>query len=110
MEDTVKDCSHIYIDEGQFFKNLKDHCVRWAKEGKEVHIACLDGYGNTHHDPWPEIVKVEPFAIEVIKLPAVCFKCGEPAALTTTLVPSDVPTEKIGGGDIYEACCLDCCD
>jgi thymidine kinase len=111
VKELAQYCSHIYIDEGQFFKNLKEHCVAWARAGKIVTIACLDAYGNhPGHDVWPEIARLEPWAIENVKYPAVCFKCGDPAPLTLTLDGSNTPTTKIGGSEVYEACCITCCD
>jgi thymidine kinase len=107
----AKPCCHIYIDEGQFFKDLKDYCVTWARQGKDVTVACLDAHGNPpHFDPWPEIVKLVPFATKREKYSAICFNCGEPAPITIALDKSNEPTTKIGGSELFRASCIMCCD
>eukprot|EP01119_Soliformovum_irregulare_P002361 TRINITY_DN12625_c0_g1_i1.p1 TRINITY_DN12625_c0_g1~~TRINITY_DN12625_c0_g1_i1.p1 ORF type:complete len:461 (+),score=82.65 TRINITY_DN12625_c0_g1_i1:70-1452(+) len=106
VADLAKKSSHIYIDEGQFFPDLKDYCVQWAREGREVHVACLDGYAN--QTTWSSVTQLEPWAVDNIKLSAVCFKCGGAAPLTIRLDNSTQASCEIGGQDIYEACCIHC--
>lgn len=111
LAELAERADHIYIDEGQFFKGLKNHCLKWAKQGKEVVVAALDAYGNhPGHDVWPEIAALEPCCVEVTKLVAVCFKCGGPAPLTLALSGSAEPTEKVGGSETYLAVCIHCCE
>jgi len=106
----VDHADFVFIDEGQFFPNLLDHCRAWALAGKEVHIAALDAYAS--QDLWPEIARVIPWAQTLLKLNAVCGQCGNDAPLT---VRTDQPVRggaetKIGGKDIYDASCIFCCD
>lgn len=110
IEQKAEHANHVFIDEGQFFKGLKNWALKWAREGKDVTISALDAYGNhPDHAPWPEIQALEPFCAEVIKLNAVCFKCGDTAPLTMSTDRSNEPTQKVGGAESYIALCISCC-
>lgn len=101
--------SHIYIDEGQFFPDLRNFCEKWALKGKDISVACLDAYGNhPSHDMWPSISEIIPIAADIEKYCAVCFICGGKAPLTLTLNRSDEPSVQVGGKDKYEARCIKC--
>ena len=118
IQGIAADCSHIFVDEAQFFPDIYESCVEWIKQGKIVTISCLDGHGNRPkkndvnrgYDPWIDTMRLEPWAEEIVKLLAVCFKCGGPAPLTVGLEPSSGPETKVGGQDIYQASCINCCD
>lgn len=112
--------SHIFIDEGQFFPDLHHFCLKWSKEeNRQVTVAALDAYAT--QELWPQVAKLLPWCIEVNKLNAVCGQCGADAPLSIRrVVPTDhsksdhsKPTTttsetKIGGKELYDACCLHC--
>lgn len=110
IDHLAEKASHIYIDEGQFFENLSDYCIKWSRQGKHVHVAALDAYANQQqHRLWTEIAILIPFCEQIRKLNACCFKCGEPASLTMMIDGNKDPI-KIGGNESYEACCINCTD
>jgi thymidine kinase len=62
-------CSHVFIDEGQLFKGLRDICISWARSGKKVVISCLDAHADhPKHSPWEEITDIIPYASKIVKL------------------------------------------
>lgn len=108
IEHLVAGVGHIYIDEGQFFEDLAEYVVRWAREGREVTVTALNAYGNYPlHSPWPQVQLLEPWA-EVVNLYAICFVCGGTATRTQALKQTGAPTTEIGDADKYEARCLMC--
>jgi len=75
--------------------DLLTHCLRWAREGREVTVAALDAYAS--QDLWPEIARLIPWCISLLKLNAVCGQCGSDASLTITRQgPSSKSEKKIG--------------
>ena len=103
----ANEADFIFIDEGQFFKDLLDYCLKWARAGIEVHIAALDAYAN--QVLWPEIARVIPWAVSLKKFNATCTICGDDAPLTRTLIPTDKAEIKIGTAE-YLASCIFCCE
>ncbi|MCX8058382.1 MAG: thymidine kinase [Spirochaetes bacterium] len=97
----------IGIDEGQFFKNLSYYANKWASESKEVIVAGLDA--TSEQIPFDEIINLIPFSEEVIKLNAICTKCGsEYGAFTFYKAGEKKEKIKIGGKELYEARCRMC--
>jgi|YNPMSStandDraft_1061717.scaffolds.fasta_scaffold00010_64 thymidine kinase len=104
------DCTRyevIGIDEGQFFQNLSFFANKWADMGKEVIVAGLDA--TSEQTPFEEILNLVPFAEEVIKLSAICSKCGSEYGAFTYYKGSEKKGKiKVGGKDLYEARCRSC--
>lgn len=107
VSDKVASCRFVFIDEGQFYPDLKDQCLQWARGGKEVHIAALDAYSN--QTLWPQISAIFAWASHIVKLNAICPKCGEEAPLTVTVTGSKEAKTEIGGKELYDASCIYCC-
>lgn len=109
-DSVVQYAQYIFIDEGQFFPELTEHCLKWAREGREVHVAALDAYAS--QEMWPEVAKLIPWCVSLQKLNAVCGVCGSDASLTITNAgrPANKSEAKIGGKDLYNASCIMCCD
>jgi thymidine kinase len=98
--------SIIAIDEVQFFSDCVEFAQKLANMGKIVICAGLDA--NSNAKPFGRMAELACVAEEVIKLHAVCMKCGAiHAHFTIKLVPDDVETE-IGGADKYMAVCRKC--
>ena len=95
----------VGIDEGQFFPDIVEFCERVANAGKLVIVAALDG--DCRRKPFGHIPELMPVAESVVKLNAVCSKCGTEAAFTRRFV-EDARTEVVGGSEIYEALCRRC--
>ncbi|MFN3410761.1 MAG: hypothetical protein ACK4YF_01200 [Exilispira sp.] len=98
---------YIGIDEGQFFTNLSKIINNWANNGKHIIVAGLDA--TSELTPFDEILQLIPYAEEVIKLNAVCTKCGSDFGAFTKFIGQE-KKEKIlvGGKGLYEARCRSC--
>ena len=104
----------ILIEEAQFFdQTLVALSTRLADQGKEVILAGLDqDFRRKPFGPMPELMAV---ADEVVKLRAICMKCGAPASHTYRTINGkpahkDDPIILIGATEAYEARCRNCFD
>lgn len=107
-----KETQVVCIEEAQFFdRTLADLAVALADSGKEVICAGLDqDFRRKPFGPMPELLAI---ADEVVKLRAICMKCGAPASHTYRQIdgkPAHVndPTVLIGATEAYEARCRNC--
>ncbi len=102
----------ICIEEAQFFDpSIVPLVVGLADRGVEVILAGLDqDFRRQPFGPMPELLAV---ADEVVKLRAICMKCGEPASHTYRMIDGkpahwDDPIVLIGATESYEARCRKC--
>lgn len=107
-----EDAQVILIEEAQFFDDkLVELSVELADRGFEVILAGLDqDFRRRPFGPMPQLLAV---ADEVVKLRAICMKCGDTASHTQRIVdgrPANVndPLVMIGATDTYEARCRKC--
>ncbi len=106
------DTEVIAIEEIQFFDDgIVALCDRWANEGRTVIAAGLDQ--DFRGQPFGFMPVLLALADEVIKLRAICARCGQPASKTQRLVDGrpaswDEPTILIGAAERYEARCRRC--
>lgn len=93
----------IGIDEAQFFdENLLALSLELVHLGKRVLIAGLDTtFAGEPFNPIPDLMAV---ADEVVKLSAVCMRCGAPAIHTQRLGGSQ-ELVMVGATGMYEARC-----
>lgn len=113
LEKRIKpDTNTVCVEEVQFFdRRIVDLGVRLADEGREAIFAGLDqDFRRQPFGPMPELLAV---ADEVVKLRAICMKCGRPASHTYRQVDGkpareDDPIVLIGATEIYEARCRAC--
>jgi len=97
----------IGIDEGQFFNNLKEFCLKYSLAGKNIVISALHATSeSTMFDP---IIQILPFCDEIVKLNAVCMNCGSEYGNYTHFLAGN-KTEKVavGGKNEYTALCDKC--
>lgn len=95
----------LAIDEGQFFPDIYLGVLFWLNAGKLVITSALDG--NFRAQPFGDLVKMIPWATEVIKCRAVCAVCSAmDAAFSYRL--SDSKEEIETGDSNYEARCYRC--
>jgi thymidine kinase len=96
----------IGIDEAQFLGDeLLDVCTKLADSGKRVIVAGLDtDYLGRPFEPIPRLLAM---AEEIIKLLAICVRCGNPAVNTQRLVASE-DLIVVGAAGMYEARCRRC--
>ncbi|MGQ9650584.1 MAG: thymidine kinase [Phycisphaerae bacterium] len=106
IADLARTAEVVAIDEGQFFADdLVDVCRELVADGKEVLVAGLDldAWG-LPFGPMPELVRT---ADRVVRLQAVCARCGRPADHTQRVVPI-MGQKMVGGADCYEPRCAAC--
>ncbi|MFN8218615.1 MAG: thymidine kinase [Fimbriimonadales bacterium] len=106
------DTQVVCVEEVQFFDNsVVDLAVDLADNGREVILAGLDqDFRREPFGPMPSLMAV---ADQVIKLRAICMKCGAPASHTYRVIDGkpahrDDPVILIGATESYEARCRDC--
>ncbi len=106
------DAEVIAIDEVQFFDgNITAVCSALANQGKRVIAAGLDQ--NFRGDPFGPMPELMALAEQVLKLQAICVKCGQAASRTQRLIDGrparyDDPIILVGGSESYEARCRLC--
>jgi len=106
------DAEVVLIEEVQFFDDsVVDLAVELADGGVEVICAGLDqDFRRAAFGPMPNLLAA---ADEVIKLRAICMKCGNPASHTYRVIDGkpahrDDPIILIGATESYEARCRNC--
>jgi thymidine kinase len=102
----------VCVEEAQFFdRSLVDLAVALADSGREVVLAGLDqDFRRRPFGAMPELLCV---ADEVVKLRAICVKCGRTASHTYRQVDGrpahrDDPVVLVGATESYEARCRNC--
>jgi len=96
----------VGIDEAQFFDQaLPRVCRHIADLGKRVVVAGLDmDFRGVPFGPMPELLAI---AEQVLKVTAICARCGASAAYTQRLVKSEERV-VVGAAGVYEARCRRC--
>lgn len=103
----------VAIDEAQFFDESIVDFVKWARNQNtyDVLVAGLDqDFRGLPFGHMPELLAL---ADEVVKLRAICTKCGDLASYTYREIdgvpaPWMSPTVLVGGRDRYSALCRTC--
>ncbi len=60
---------NIFVDEAQFFTNLRTFVSNWSLQNKNIYLAALNS--NYLGEPWSEIINIGPVE-SYINLSAVC--------------------------------------
>ena len=103
LNNEYKNSEYIFINEGQFFSGLKDFCEKAANiDNKIIYVCGLDG--DYKQEKFGELIDLIPISESVVKLTALCKRCGANASFTKRIVQSD-ETVLIGTGDMYQAVC-----
>jgi len=95
----------IFINEGQFFNNLYEFCVRAVDVDCKTVIVCgLDG--DFRREPFGDMLRLVPLADKVTRLTALCKICdnGTPGIFTHRTINSSEQT-LIGGDESYIPVC-----
>ncbi len=106
------DIQMVLIEEVQFFDiSIVELCVELADKGVEVIVAGLDQ--DFRRQPFGPMASLLIAADEVVKLRAICMKCGQTASHTYRMVDGkparwDDPIVLIGATESYEARCRNC--
>jgi len=95
----------VFIEEAQFFADLYETVLECANSDNKIVIICgLDG--DFQMKPFEQIVRLIPCAESVVKLNALCKKCGDgTAASFSKRIVSSQERELVGSDGIYEAVC-----
>jgi thymidine kinase len=102
----------VAVEEAQFFdEGIVDACRRLADEGHAVIVAGLDmDFRGQPFGPMPALLAG---ADEIVKLRAICARCGRDASRSQRLIdgepaPASAPTILVGAQESYEARCRHC--
>ncbi len=101
----------IFIDEGQFFPDLKNVVLKLVENNKiNVVITGLDGDYN--RNKFGQILDLIPYCNTCTKINAACIKCldGTPAPFSYRIKQDDYTNDYsnqvlIGSGDLYMSLC-----
>lgn len=97
----------VGIDEGQFHKGLKDFCLRWSTNFRKIIISAL--HSTSECEMFEPIIDIIPYCEEIVKLNAVCTKCGsEYGNYTFYKSGGKIDKVAVGGPDSYTALCGEC--
>jgi thymidine kinase len=112
LERVERTADVVAVEEAQFFdEGIVSVCRRLAGSGYEVIVAGLDvDFRGRPFGPMP-ILLAE--ADEVVKLRAICARCGRDASRSQRLIdgepaPASAPTILVGAQESYEARCRHC--
>lgn len=96
----------VGIDEAQFFDNrLANVCTKLAEKGIRVIVAGLDmDFKGVPFGPMPSLLAI---ADDVLKVHAICMKCGHPASFSHRLNANEKQV-LLGEQEIYEPLCRGC--
>jgi thymidine kinase len=102
----------VAVEEAQFFDDgIITACRSLADSGYEVIVAGLDmDFRGLPFGPMPVLLAE---ADEVVKLRAICARCGRDASRSQRLIdgepaPASAPTILVGAQESYEARCRHC--
>lgn len=96
----------VGIDEGFFFKNIKNFCNDLANQGIEIIVATLDS--SYEQKMFQEIGDLIAISENVIKLTAVCMFCKKNDAAFTIRIVNSVQEILVGGEETYKSVCRYC--
>jgi thymidine kinase len=94
----------IFIDEGQFFTDLKEYVTKWCDEYKKnITIVGLDG--DFKREPFGQILDLIPKCDNIIKLKALCALCNDDTeGLFTCRLSSESEQVSIGVDNYMPLC------
>lgn len=102
--DDIINADIILINEGQFFSDLIEYCVKWCETyNKNILVSGLDG--DFQRNPFGKILDLIPYADSVIKLPALCHLCKNGTEAYFTCRLSGEKEQIVIGSDNYVALC-----
>jgi thymidine kinase len=102
----------VAVEEAQFFDaGIANVCQRLAGQGHQMIVVGLDmDFRGCPFGPMPTLLAL---ADEVVKLRAICARCGRDASRSQRLIngapaPASAPTILVGAQEHYEARCRHC--
>jgi len=107
FDDTNKliNYTHIFINEAQFFSDLKECVIKLVEEyNKHVIICGLDC--DYKRDKFGDMWDLIPYADSIVKLKGICNICSNPSLFTHRITREK--EQEIIGNDNYEPLCRIC--
>jgi thymidine kinase len=105
--ENYKTVKNIFIDEAQFFADLKDIVLDMVNSDKKcIYIAGL----TTDHkqDKFGELSDLMCFADEIKILQGKCFRCNEKSIFTKKITVNTEEIIDVGSENKYESLCRNC--
>ena len=94
----------IAVDEAFMIPGISDSLIFLYQSGFNIVVSTLDMASNGK--PFPEVVKMLPWATYIKKCTAVCTVCGEDAYFThKKTIGGDEFVVEVGGSELYEPRC-----
>lgn len=94
----------VIVNEGQFFHDVVNYCVKWCDElGKIVIVSALDG--DFKREPIGEILKLIPHADHYVKLKSRCFYCRDGTEAVFSLRTVDIKDQIYVSAAEYKPVC-----
>ncbi len=92
----------VAVDEAFMIDGVSDALIDIYRLGKTVLVSSIDLSSSCR--PFPEMVKMFPWATSIQKCPAVCTVCNNDAYYTHKKTQSDEEI-SVGGAEMYEPRC-----
>lgn len=103
-EEELNKAEVILINEGQFFKDLINFCIKWCEEkNKDIVVSGLDG--TFLRKPFGQILDLIPLAESVEKIDALCSICKNGTEAFFSLRLTNEIDEIVIGSDNYIPVC-----
>ena len=96
----------IFIDEGQFFPDLKVHVLDLV-ENKKINVVVTGLDGDSNRNKFGQILDLIPFSNSCIKINAMCIICLDETPAPFSFRKNDNNNNQIliGSGDSYMSLC-----
>ena len=104
-----QNAKYIFIDEGQFFPDLKEFVFKCKCWGKHVYIAALNG--DFKQNAFPSIAETIPICSDLMLLHGICHECKVNPSSYSVLQRDIAPPKGqilVGGQEKYVAVCDKC--
>lgn len=101
-----QNAEYVIIEEAQFFPDILESVVLMVeKYGKKVIVSGLNG--DSDRKPFQGMADLEPYADSVMRLSALCKRCGDgtPGLFSALIKGEKTGQICVGASDLYEAMC-----
>ena len=100
----IQQIDFIFIDEGQFFSDIKEYVIKWCEEyHKSITIISLDG--DFQRNIFGGVFELIPYCDKITKLTALCKLCGDGTDALFTCRKSSENKQVVIGIDNYIPVC-----
>ena len=96
----------IFINEGQFFKDIVNWVKSISKVNIKIYISGLDG--DYKQEAFGDFLNLIPLSTKLTKLASKCYKCNCNYAAHTVRLTNSEEQVLVGTSDIYKPICSNC--